>query len=66
MALRGMWASMWSRRNSRAEGGRLDRMRVPRRFRAQVDVVAGESLAGAAVDAPQLEAQVRALRGDAA
>src|SRR5690606_9653957 len=30
MALRGMWASMWSRRDSR-----LGRMRVPRRFRAR-------------------------------
>ena len=29
MALRGMWSSMWSRRD-----GRLGRMRVPRRFRA--------------------------------
>ncbi|MEE7565681.1 MFS transporter, partial [Xanthomonas sp. Kuri4-3] len=36
MALRGMWSSMWSRRDSR-----LGRMRVPRRFRAQIDVVAG-------------------------
>ncbi|MEE7559913.1 MFS transporter, partial [Xanthomonas sp. Kuri4-2] len=35
MALRGMWSSMWSRRDSR-----LGRMRVPRRFRAQIDVVA--------------------------
>ncbi|HEY9400204.1 MAG TPA: MFS transporter, partial [Luteimonas sp.] len=37
MALRGMWASMWSRRDSR-----LARMRVPRRVRAHVGVVAGE------------------------
>ncbi|MEE7548132.1 MFS transporter, partial [Xanthomonas sp. Kuri4-1] len=39
MALRGMWSSMWSRRDSR-----LGRMRVPRRFRAQIDVVAGAPL----------------------
>ncbi|MBX9401680.1 MFS transporter [Lysobacter sp. BMK333-48F3] len=61
MALRGMWSSMWSRRD-----GRLRRMRVPRRFRAQVEVVADPPRDGAAVDAPALETQVRALRGDLA
>ena len=66
MALRGMWASMWSRRNARAAGGRLDRMRVPRRFRAQVEVVVDAPMEGAAVTADQLEDRVRALRGDAA
>jgi len=59
MALKGMWASMWSRRDSR-----LGRMRVPRRFRANVEVVAGAAVDGAATDAAQLEAAVRALRGD--
>jgi 1-acyl-sn-glycerol-3-phosphate acyltransferase len=61
MALKGMWASMWSRRDTR-----LGRMRVPRRFRANVDVVAGEPMDGAAATADVLEARVRALRGDAA
>ncbi|HEY1036424.1 MAG TPA: 1-acyl-sn-glycerol-3-phosphate acyltransferase, partial [Pseudoxanthomonas sp.] len=61
MALKGMWASMWSRRDTR-----LGRMRVPRRFRANVDVVAGEPMDGAAATAEMLEARVRALRGDAA
>ena len=61
MALKGMWASMWSRRDTR-----LGRMRVPRRFRANVEVVAGETMVGASVDADQLEARVRMLRGDAA
>lgn len=61
MALKGMWASMWSRRDTR-----LGRMRVPRRFRAQIEVVAAEPVDGAAVDADQLEARVRFLRGDAA
>jgi 1-acyl-sn-glycerol-3-phosphate acyltransferase len=61
MALRGMWTSMWSRRD-----GRLARMRVPRRLRAQVEVVADAPLEGAQVDATMLEARVRALRGDAA
>ncbi|HET8818568.1 MAG TPA: MFS transporter, partial [Xanthomonadaceae bacterium] len=58
MALRGMWASMWSRRNSR-----LGRMRVPRRFRARIEVVAGPPLDGRVATAPQLEAEVRQLRG---
>ncbi|HEY0660187.1 MAG TPA: MFS transporter [Lysobacter sp.] len=61
MALRGMWSSMWSHRDNR-----MGRMRLPRRFRAQVEVVAAPALDGTSVDAPQLEAQVRALRGDAA
>ena len=39
MALRSMWSSMWSRRD-----GRLGRMRVPRRFRAHVEVVADAPL----------------------
>ena len=61
MALRGMWASMWSRRDSR-----FGRMRVPRRFRAHVEVVAGAPLDGRETSAESLEAKVRALRGDAA
>ncbi|MFT3763236.1 MAG: MFS transporter [Pseudoxanthomonas sp.] len=58
MALRGMWASMWSRRDSR-----LGRMRVPRRFRAHVDVVAGKPVDGATATAESLETMVRELRG---
>lgn len=62
MALRGMWSSMWSHRDSR-----LGRMRVPRRARARIDVVAGPRIEdGASIDAGALEAQVRVLRGDAA
>ena len=59
MALRGMWSSMWSRRDSR-----LGRMRVPRRFRAHIEVAAAPPLDGANVDAPLLEQHVRQLRGD--
>jgi len=59
MALQGMWSSMWSRRDSR-----LGRMRVPRRFRATVDVLAAPAIAGGEVTAAELEARVRALRGD--
>ena len=60
MALRGMWDSMWSRRDSR-----LHRMRLPRRFRAHVELVAGEPVAPEHASAAALEARVRELRGDA-
>jgi 1-acyl-sn-glycerol-3-phosphate acyltransferase len=59
MALEGMWASMWSKRD-----GRLGRMRVPRRFRARVEVVAAAPVDGGTATAATLEAAVRALRGD--
>lgn len=60
MALKGMWASMWSRRDTR-----LGRMRLPRRLRAHVEVMAAVALPGSEADAPRLEARVRQLRGDA-
>ena len=61
MALKGMWASMWSRRDTR-----LSRMRVPRRFRAHIEVVAGPPVNGENTSAPALEAAVLRLRGDQA
>ena len=61
MALRNMWTSMWSRRDTR-----LGQMRVPRRFRAPVEVMAQAAILDPAVDAATLEAKVRAMRGDAA
>ena len=61
MALRGMWSSMWSRRDSK-----LHRARLPRRFRAHVEVVADTPVDGHGVSSETLEAKVRALRGDAA
>jgi 1-acyl-sn-glycerol-3-phosphate acyltransferase len=61
MALRGMWASMWSRRDTR-----LGRMRVPRRFRAHIEVAAAAPVDGHTATAEGLETAVRALRGDAA
>ncbi|MEN1958760.1 MFS transporter [Luteimonas sp. MJ246] len=64
MALRGMWSSMWSRRSPSAASGRLGLMRVPRRFRAHVAVIAGAPVPGREADAAMLEARVRALRGD--
>ena len=59
MALKGMWASMWSHRD-----GRMRRMRLPRRLRASVEVVAGEPIDGTIANADLLEARVRELRGD--
>ena len=58
MALRGMWASMWSRRDSR-----LGRMRVPRRLRARIQVIAQAPLPASST-AAELEACVRGLRGE--
>jgi len=66
MALRGMWASMWSRRHAFDAASRMGRMRVPRRFRAHIDVVAAPAVEGAPATAELLEARVRELRGDAA
>ena len=66
MALRNMWRSMWSRRGDTAQAGLLERMRVPRRLRAHVEVVAGPALDGRTATAAALEAKVRELRGDAA
>ncbi len=60
MALRGMWESMWSRRDSR-----LARLRLPRRFRAHVELVVGEPIAPERAGAESLEARVRELRGEA-
>src|SRR5690606_31575661 len=59
MALRGMWASMWSRRDTR-----LGRMRIPRRFRAHVELHAGPPMPPTTT-AAELEAEVRHLRGSA-
>lgn len=61
MALRGMWNSMWSRRDSR-----LHRMRMPRRFRAHIEIVADAPIPAAEASAEALEAKVRALRGEMA
>ncbi|MDH5824896.1 MFS transporter [Luteimonas sp. RD2P54] len=61
MALRGMWSSMWSRQDSR-----LRRARLPRRFRAHVEVAAAAPVDGAGATAADLEAKVRELRGERA
>jgi 1-acyl-sn-glycerol-3-phosphate acyltransferase len=59
MAVRGLWLSMWSRRDSA-----LRRSRLPRRFRARIELIAGPQMDGRSLTASALEAQVRTLRGD--
>jgi 1-acyl-sn-glycerol-3-phosphate acyltransferase len=61
MALRGLWGSVWSRRDSM-----LHRARLPRRFRARVELVVDAPRAPEQVTAATLEARVRELRGDLA
>lgn len=58
MALRGLWGSMWSRRDSA-----LGRARLPRRFRARVELVVDAPLPPERASAAVLEARVSALRG---
>ena len=58
MALRGLWQSMWSRRDSK-----LRRARLPRRFRARIELAVGSPMDGAASNTAQMEAAVRTLRG---
>jgi 1-acyl-sn-glycerol-3-phosphate acyltransferase len=59
MALRGVWASVFSKQDAR--WGRL-----PRRLRARIELEAGPPVPGETASAAQLEALVRALRGDKA
>jgi 1-acyl-sn-glycerol-3-phosphate acyltransferase len=59
MALLGLWGSVWSRRDSM-----LHRARLPRRFRARVELVVDEPLAPDQATRDEMEARVRALRGD--
>jgi 1-acyl-sn-glycerol-3-phosphate acyltransferase len=55
MALRGMWGSLFSRK---------DRLRLPRRFRAHLALVIGDPIPAHEVTAELLEQKVRELRGD--
>jgi 1-acyl-sn-glycerol-3-phosphate acyltransferase len=61
MALRGLWGSVWSRRDTM-----LGRSRLPRRFRARVELVVDTPRLPAHASAAELEARVRELRGDQA
>ncbi len=58
LALRGLWGSIFSRRDSA-----LGRSRLPRRFRSRIGLAAGAPVAAEHAKAETLEAQVRALRG---
>ena len=58
LALKNMWGSMWSNRDSR-----LRRARLPRRLWARIEVLAGPSVPGNEATAALLEEQVKALRG---
>jgi 1-acyl-sn-glycerol-3-phosphate acyltransferase len=57
MALRGLWGSMWSRRDSK-----VGRARLPRRFRAHIELSVGEPMP-ASSNAAAMETAVRDLRG---
>jgi 1-acyl-sn-glycerol-3-phosphate acyltransferase len=61
MAVKGLWRSMWSKRSSR-----LGRARVPRRFRAEIELIADAPMAPESLTAAMLEAKVRELRGERA
>jgi 1-acyl-sn-glycerol-3-phosphate acyltransferase len=61
MALRGLWGSVWSRRDSM-----LGRSRLPRRFRARVELVVDAPVPPERASAASLEARVRELRGEMA
>ncbi|GAB3022958.1 MFS transporter [Oleiagrimonas citrea] len=61
MALRGLWGSVFSRRDNF-----LRRARLPRRFRARIELIVGAPVAPDAADAAVLETRVRELRGDQA
>jgi len=58
IALRGLWGSVFSRKDST-----LGRMRLPRRFRAHIEVAIGPPVPPEEATAAVLEARVRAFRG---
>jgi 1-acyl-sn-glycerol-3-phosphate acyltransferase len=61
LALRGLWGSIFSRRDST-----LGRLRLPRRFWSRIELVAGAAVPAPDARAAVLEEKVRALRGEAA
>jgi 1-acyl-sn-glycerol-3-phosphate acyltransferase len=61
IALKGMWTSMFSKRDSK-----LGRLRVPRRIRADIEVEAGQPVSATEATAEILEAKVKTLRGNRA
>ncbi len=61
LALRGLWGSIFSRRDSM-----LGRSRLPRRFWSAIELVAGAPVPPAQASAAVLQEKVAALRGDLA
>jgi 1-acyl-sn-glycerol-3-phosphate acyltransferase len=61
LALRGMWGSIFSRRD-----GMLRRARLPRRFWSRIELVGGAAYPEGTANAAVLEARVSELRGDKA
>jgi 1-acyl-sn-glycerol-3-phosphate acyltransferase len=59
LALRGMWGSIFSRRDSA-----LHRARLPRRFWSKIELVGGTPVPAGDASAAALEARVTELRGD--
>jgi 1-acyl-sn-glycerol-3-phosphate acyltransferase len=59
LALRGMWGSIFSRRDSA-----LHRSRLPRRFWSKIELVGGSPLSASEANAAVLESRVGELRGD--
>jgi len=58
LALRGLWGSIFSRRDSA-----LGRARLPRRFWSRIGLAAGDPIPAAEASAAAVEVRVRALRG---
>lgn len=61
IALKGMWTSMFSKRDSK-----VGSLRVPRKIRALIEVEAGPAIPAEEATADILEAKVKALRGNRA
>jgi 1-acyl-sn-glycerol-3-phosphate acyltransferase len=59
VALRNLWRSMWSRRWLKL---RMQRARLPRRFRARIELVVGDAVPPAQASAAALEQKVGELR----
>ena len=59
LALRNLWRSMWSRRWMKL---RMQRARLPRRFRARIELVVGDPVPAAQATAATLEQKVGDLR----
>lgn len=58
LAIRGMWASIFSRKGVKSY------WRIPGRFRAHIAVIADEPVAGATAKAQDMEVKVKAMRGE--